>query len=162
MANKIYVAQETSLTFKDSGGDVVITLNNLATQVARISVQKDRGAGSIAREHTIRGVFEWETQPVVGQGVDLYLSTSDGTDPDGQEGVSDADIGALGSLNNMTFIGRVLVTTATVDHQMTATFHILISTRYYSLVAYNNSDDNLQATANTSWIVSTPVPDEIQ
>lgn len=162
MANKIYIARETAITFKGSGGDVVITLNNLATGVARISAQKDNGAGSKALEYEVRAVMEFETVPVVGETVDLYLVTSDGTDPDGQEGTSDADVGDNGSLKNMTFIGSVIVTTATVDHQMTASFIIRIPTRYYSIVVHNNTADNLQATANTCWVIVTPIPYEVQ
>lgn len=162
MANKIYIARETSLLFRDSGGDVALTLNNLATTVARISAQKDLGAGSKAQDYNIRIVVEFETAPVVGESVDVYIATSDGTDPDGQEGVSDADVGDNGSLKNMMHIGSLIVSTATVDHQMTTSFVCRITTRYFSVVVHNNTVDNLQATANTSWVIVTPIPPEIQ
>lgn len=163
MANKQYVARETSIQFTDSSGDIALTLNNLAAGAARISTQKDLGAGSTPGLFTVRGVMEFDSAPAQGEVVDIYISTSDGTDPDGQEGVTDAAVGDVGSLDNMMFVGSVVCTTATVDHQFTASFTVPISTRYYSIVVYNRSAaDNLQATANTSWVIVTPVPPEIQ
>jgi hypothetical protein len=162
MANKIYIARETAITFKGSGGDYAITLNNLAAGVARISARADQGVGSKAREFEVRAVMEFETAPVVGNTVDLYLSTSDGIDPDGQEGVADADVGDNESLKNMKFIGSVVVTSTDADHQMTASFIIPIPTRYYSIVVHNKTADNLQATANTCWVIVTPIPPEVQ
>ena len=162
MPNKTYVARETALTFKDSTGDVALGLNNLAAGVARISAQKDLGAGSTPFTYEVRAVIEFETAPVVGEVVDLYLVTSDGTDPDGQEGTSDANVGNNNSLDNMTRIGPVVVTSTDADHQMTASFQIRIPTRYFSIVVHNNTADNLQATANTSWVIVTPIPLELQ
>jgi len=162
MANKIYVARETSIAFQDSAGDVALTLNNLAATAGRISAQHDLGAGSTALDYEIRAVIEFETQPVVGETVDIYISTSDGTDPDGQEGVADAALGSTNSVKNMLFVGSLIVTTATVDHQMTASFMCRIPTRYFSVVVVNSTADNLQATANTSWVIVTPTPPEIQ
>lgn len=162
MANKIYIARETAILFTGSGGDYAITLNNLAAGVARISARADQGAGSKAGEFEVRAVMEFETAPVVGETVDLWLSTSDGTDPDGQEGVVNADVGDNESLKNMTLIGSLIVTSTDADHQMTASFIIRIPTRYYSIVVHNNTADNLQATANTCWVVVTPIPHEVQ
>lgn len=162
MANKVYVARETAILFRDSGGDYALTLNNLAAGVARISAQADQGAGPKAIDFTVRVVVEFDTAPVVGRTIDVYLVTSDGTDPDGQEGTSDADVGTNESLKNMTFIFPLVVTSTDADHQMTASAIIRIPTRYYSIAIHNNTADNLQATANTSWVIVTPIPPEIQ
>ena len=39
MANKVYVAPETALVFKGSGGDAVITLNNLAAAAGGTTIR---------------------------------------------------------------------------------------------------------------------------
>lgn len=164
MTNKIYVARETEIKFTASGGDVVLTLDNLASDVARISAQKDLGAGSKSQDYNVRIVIEFDstTAPVLGESVDVYISTSDGIDPDGQEGVADANVGTNESLKNMIFIGSLIVTSTDVDHQMTASFVCRITTRYFSVVVHNNTADLIDNTANASWVIVTPIPSEIQ
>jgi len=63
MANKIYGAIETAVTFKESGGDAVITLKNLGYGAGRLSARYDRGAGSKPRLYKCRAVMQWETAP---------------------------------------------------------------------------------------------------
>ena len=64
MANKIYRAVETPLVFRDSGGDVVLTLQNLAAGAGRVSAQYDRGDGSKPQYHEVTAVFQMETAGV--------------------------------------------------------------------------------------------------
>ena len=161
MANKIYVAPETALVFKDSGGDAVITLQNLATTVGRISARYDRGAGSHARLYKWRAKMPFETAPVVGEYVSLFIAESDGTDADGLVGVSDAALTAA-QATNLQFIGIVKVQTTGADTAFTASGYCLISERYFSVGVINNTADNLQNDANTATVTLTPVPDEIQ
>ncbi len=161
MANKVYIARETPVVWSDTAG-LVMTLNNLDAGVARIGAQKDWGAGSTSEWYEWRLTIQFETQPVPDESVDIYLSTSDGTEEDGQEGTGDADVGNNGSLKNMKYIGSLVVTTATVDHDMTASGICRISTRYVSPVVHNNTADNLQATNDTSEFTLTPIPPEVQ
>lgn len=163
MPNKVYVARETPLVFKDSGGDAVITLANLAFGVARISARHDLGTGSTPGEFEVRAVVEFETAPALGETVDIWISTSDGTDPDGQEGTVDADLGTLESLKNMLFVGSVVVKSTTANIQHTDSFMVRIPTRYFSVVVHNNSAaDNLENTANVNFINVTPTISELQ
>lgn len=162
MANKVYVARETPIVWSDTVGDLVITLNNLATTVARVGAQKDFGAGSTSEWYEWRLTVQFDTAPVVGETVDIYMSTSNGTEEDGQEGVADADVGDNGSLKNMQFIGSLVVTTATADHDMTTSGICRIATRYVSPVIHNNTANNLQATNDTGEFTLTPIPPEIQ
>lgn len=162
MANKVYVARETPIVWGDTAGDLVMTLNNLATTVARIGAQKDFGAGSTSEWYEWRLTVQFDTAPVVGETVDVYLSTSDGTEEDGQEGVADANVGDNGSLKNMQYVGSLTVTTATVDHDMTTSGICRIATRYVCPVIHNNTVDNLQATNDTGEFTLTPIPPEVQ
>ena len=162
MANKIYVARETPVVWSDTAGDLAITINNLAAAAGRVGAQKDWGAGSTSEWYEWRLTVQFETAPVVGETVDIYLSTSDGTEEDGQVGVADAALSAADKLKNLHYIGSLVVDVATVDIDFTASGICRITTRYVSPVIHNNTADNLQATNDTGEFTLTPIPPEIQ
>ncbi len=162
MANKEYVAREAATVWSDSGADLVMTLNNLPAGGARIGAQKNFGAGSTAERYEWRLTVQFETAPVVGEAIPIYLSTSDGTEEDGQEGVADAAVGSTNSLKNMKQIGVLIVTSTDAAHDMTKSGTCRISTRYVSPVIFNDTADNLKATANTGEFTLTPIPPELQ
>ena len=147
----------TPIVWSDSGADLVMTLNNLAAGVARIGAQKDLGVGATDETFTVRLTVQFETAPVIGETVDVYVSTSDGTEEDGQEGVADANLGTVESLKNMILVRSLVVTSTDLNHDMTVSGVARITTRYFSPVVYNNTADNLKATANVSEITFTPV-----
>lgn len=163
MPNKIYGALETPITFRDSGGDVVITLLNLAFGAGRVSARYDRGAGSKARLHEVRAVIQFETAPALGEAVEIYLFQSDGTYMDGTLGTADAAMTSDKRRNGM-LIGAVIADTTSTATDIIATFqNVPISSRYYSIGVWNASaGDNLENTANACRIIVTPNPDEIQ
>ena len=162
MANKVYRAVETALTFKDSGGDAVITLQNLGKGAGRISAVYDRGAGSKPRLYKWRAVVQFETAPVVGEQVEIMLSESDGTLADGVVGAADAALTSGQKLNLQT-IGIVRAQTTDTATNFIASGMCLINDRYFSVGVWNGSaGDNLEDTANVSQVVFTPMPDEIQ
>lgn len=161
MANKIYVARETGIKWNDAGGDLVMTLRNLGAGVGRIGALKDWGAGSTSEWFTWRLTVQFETAPVVGEVVEVYLSWSDGSQPDGEQGVGDA-AAAEDSLKNMKFIGALVVTSTDTAHDMTVSGVCRISTRYVMPVIFNNTADNLEDQEDVSEFVLTPIPPEIQ
>lgn len=163
MANKIYRAIETPVVFRDSSGDVVITLQNLAFGAGRVSAQKDRGAGSLPRLHEVIGVFQFETAPVIGENVEIYLFQSDGTYVDGNVGTADAAL-TTDKRRNGIHIGSINVdTTSTATDIIGRFLDVPITSRYYSIGVWNASaGDNLENTANASRVIVTPMPDEVQ
>lgn len=163
MANKVYRATETPITFRDSGGDVVITLQNLAFGAGRVSARHDRGAGSLTQLHEVTGVFQFETAPALGEVIEIYLFQSDGTYMDGTLGTSDAALSSDKRRNGM-LVGCVVVDTTSVTTDIIGRFiDVPISSRYYSMGTWNASaGDNLENTANASRIIVTPQPPEIQ
>jgi hypothetical protein len=163
MPTKIYRATETPITFRDSSGDVVMTLQNLAFGAGRVSAQYDRGAGSKAKLHEVIGVFQFETAPVIGEAIEIYLFQSDGTYVDGNVGTSDAAL-ATAKRNNGILIGSVIVDTTSTSTDIVGRFlDVPITSRYYSIGVWNASaGDNLKNTANTSRVIVTPMPDESQ
>ena len=163
MANKVYRASETPVVFRDSGGDVAMGLQNLGFGAGRVSAQKDRGSGSVAQLHEVIGVFQFESAPIVGEVIEIYLFQSDGTYMDGTLGTSDAAMSSDKRRNGM-LIGTVIVDTTSTGTDIVGRFqNVPISSRYYSMGAWNASaGDNLKNTANTSRIIVTPMPPEIQ
>ena len=68
MANAVYQKAGTAITWKDSGGDLAITLQNLAFGAGRQGAQKDWGALSTPRptKYAWRLKLSFETAPIVG------------------------------------------------------------------------------------------------
>lgn len=161
MANKTYVARETPIVWSDTAGDLVMTLNNLATTALRLGARKDFGAGSTAEWYTWRLTVQFETAPVVGEIISIYLSWSDGSEEDGQLGVADVAADA-NSIKNMKQIGVLKVTSIDAAHDMTASGICRIPTRYVSPCIYNKTADNLKATNDTGEFTLTPIPPETQ
>lgn len=162
MANAVYRAIGTTLSFRDSGGDAVLTLQNLAFGVGRVSARYDRGAGSLPRLYHWRAIVQFETAPAVGEIVEIYLFESDGTYMDGTLGTSDAALGS-DKRKNGKLIGVIVVDTTSTATDIVASGMCLINQRYFSVGVWNGSaGDNLKNTANTSRVNLTPVNDEIQ
>ncbi len=161
MPNKQYVARETPTVWSDTAGDLVMTLNNLAAGAVRVGARLDLGAGSTPKEFSFRLTVQFETAPVVGEAIHIYLATSDGTEEDGQVGTADA-ASDTDHLLNLRQIGVFAVTSTDADHDMTVSGVCEIETRYVSPVIYNATADNLQATNDTGEFTLTPTPPELQ
>lgn len=162
MPNLVYQAIQTPKTFKDSGGDVTITLINLGFGAGRLSARVDRGAGSLPQMHELRAAIQWETAPIVDETADFFLFASDGTDADGAVGTADAALTAAQKKNGI-FIGSVKAQTTSTATDSTASFRFAITTRYYSIGVWNSSQaDNLENTSNANRFSVTPIPPEIQ
>lgn len=162
MANKVYIAPETAITFQDSGGTVVLAMQNLAFGVGRISAQRDRGAGSLPGRHRWQAKIQFDTAPILNEVVEIYLAQSDGTYVDGTLGTADAALIAAKKVN-LKLIGRVIVDTVSTGVDIVARGVFMIYDRYYSIGVWNASaGDNLKNTANANSITITPFPDEIQ
>ncbi len=158
---KIYARREAAIVWGDSGRDLVMTLNNLAADAVRVGARKDWAAASTSEWYTWRLTVQFETAPVIGETINIYLSWSDGTEEDGQLGTADA-AGDTDSLANMKLIGQLIVTSTDTAHDMTASGICRIPTRYVSPVIHNDTVDNLKATANVSEFTLTPIPPDVQ
>jgi hypothetical protein len=162
-SQKVYVTPGTPVVFKDTDGTYTITLNNLANGVGRISKQWDRGAGSQPDLYRVRCSFAFEATHtiVVGERINVFLATSDGTNVDGTVGTSDAALTANQALN-LRQIGVVVVDVVSKDAKITATFDCLICERYVSVGVLNNTSDHMQADNDANTITLTPYPSDIQ
>jgi hypothetical protein len=161
LANKIYTAFETAITFQDSSGSAVITLANLAAATGRISARYDRGAGSIATRYLCRARFEKGVAGVVGEVIPVYIATSDGTNPDGNVGTADAAL-TTAQANNLIHVVSVYVEVTTTNTPFIRSAVVEIPTRYFSVGVINSATGLLRNNANSNTISFTPIPDELQ
>jgi len=161
MSSKTYVARESSLTWSDTAGGQGLTLNNLAAGALRLGEQADFGVGSTPEWFTWRLTVQFETAPVVGETVPIYMSWSDGVHEDGELGAADAAADA-NSIKNMKQIGVLIVTSTDAAHDMTASGICRIPTQYASPCIYNKTADNLKAANDVSEFTLTPIPPESQ
>lgn len=162
MPNKIYIAPETALTWTDTGGDYTLDLGSLAADGVRVGARGDLGSASRASDYEWRVVIDgFATAPVVGEHVDIYLSTSDGTNEDGDVGTADA-AGTTNQLNNLKYLGQAVVQSTTAGDQLIASGYCNIDARYVSPVIHNNTADALNGTSDAHKFILTPVPPEVQ
>jgi hypothetical protein len=161
MVSKSYIARETPIVWSDTTGDLAMTLNELAVGAVRVGAQKDFGAGSTPMEFSWRLTVQFADAPDVGDAVYIYLSTSDGSEEDGQVGVVDA-LSDVNSLSNCRQIGVLAVTSTDADHDMTVSGTCPIDTRYVCPVIYNATDVTLGDSNDVSEFTLTPIPYESQ
>lgn len=162
MANKIYVNPETAITFKASGGDVVFTPKNVASAAGRISAQWDRGSGAKPGRYVWRVHTKASAGLTVGNALEIYFATSDGTDVDGNQGTSDAAFSAADKRRNLQFVGSVVADSTSSGEVQIGSGVVEIFVRYLSVVWWNAFGQTLTNTDGDHTFTLTPVPDEIQ
>lgn len=147
MTSKAYQLDETALEFKASAGDVVFTCTSLAASAGRQSAEHDLGAAARAYAYEWRAYCQFATAPVVGETVDVYLKTSDGTHDDNDDGASDAAVSAEDKLKNLKYMGSIVVDEASATPEFSASGVVQITSRYMQVVFWNATADALSATA---------------
>jgi len=162
MANKIYGAPETAITFKSSGGTVLFTPTSVANAAGRISTQWDRGAGSQPMRYVWRATTKAAAALAVGNQLQIFFATSDGTNVDGNQGTTDAAFAATDKRNNLWYVGAIVADSTTNGEVQTASGTIEIFTRYVSVVWWNALGQALSGTAGDHLFTLTAVSDEIQ
>ena len=162
MANLIYQNDAAALTGQDSGGSYAMTLNNLAAGAGRQGAVHDFDVAARAARFAWRAWFQAATTPVVGEAVEVYLKTSDGTVPDNDDGTGDIAVSAENKLRNLLLIGRIEVDEAAIGVKFARSGEVWLPQRYVMPVFWNATADNLVATNNLSGFTLTPVPLEIQ
>ena len=161
MANKIYQLQETAVTWLSSGGTEAFTPTSLASAAGRQGAHHDFTTGSVSRRFAWRAFIKPGATRVVGETVEVYLKTSDGTHPDNDDGTGDIALSAADKLRNLQLLGII-----TIDEnaavEMVASGVVELLHRWGAPVFYNRSANSLSATATDFGFSMTPVPDEVQ
>lgn len=167
MANKVYAAQETSLTWTDdtTGGDYTLDLGGLAAAGVRAGDEGDLGTFPGSRLFRWKLVIDGFDSPcIIGESVDLYLAFSEDATQATRDGDLSGTDGASSTvvLPNLLFLGSAIVQTITETDELVCSGVVSISARYVTPVVHNNTADALLGTSDAHKFILTPVPDEIQ
>ena len=162
MANKIYIAPETSHTWTDTGGDDALDLGGLAAGAVRAGDIWDRGTGSVAQWFRWRLIIDgFDTAPVVGEYIGLYVGFSDGTNHDGDLSGTDGASSTV-VLPNLIPLGRATVQTTTAADEIIISGRLWFGHRAIIPVVHNNTADALLSTSDAHKFVLEAIPPEIQ
>jgi hypothetical protein len=168
MANKIYGQVETAISWQVSGGDEVMDLGNTtgAADGVEVGAYHDWGAAPRSFDYMwFMDIDGFDTAPVVGETVDLYVTVSeDATLWSGPESPSDAARGAgvVNRLPNLLYVGSAMVRSVTAGDNLVASGRVHIPQRYFAPVVHNNTADKLLSTADAHEVRFYPIPLEVQ
>ena len=165
MANEVYIAPETAIQFRASGGDVTFTPTSLANGAGRQSAfhALDGGSGAArAGTYAWRAFCKFGSAPTVGTRVDIYIKTSDGTNPDNDDGTGDAAVSAEDKLLNLTKIGSIIADENSTSPTFVASGSDLIITADDVAVVWWNESAVLSGTAGDHGFDLIPTPLQLQ
>lgn len=165
MATKVYVATETAIVFKASGGDVTFTPQNVASGAGRVSAQWDRGSGSKPGRYKWYAKTKAGSALTAGNRLEIYFAyalDTDATQVDGNVGQSDAALATSDKRRNLMPVGYVEADSTTNGEVQVASGEVWITSRYVSVVWYNNFGQTLTNTAADHVFTLVPKPDESQ
>lgn len=145
--SKAYQLSETEITFKASAGTVAFTPTSLAASNGRQSAQHDFGTSARAYMFNWTAYVKFATTPVVGEVIEIWGKTSDGTHIDNDDGTGDIAVSSADKLKNLTPIGRIVVDEANATPEFSASGRVQLSRRYFNVVFWNATADALSATA---------------
>ena len=161
MANLIYQKQETAVTWQSSGGTEAFTPTSLGAAAGRQGAHHDFGTASVARKFAWRARIVPGGTRVVGEFVQVWLKTSDGTNPDNDDGTGDIAVSSSDKLRNLLYLGTIQID-ENAAVQMVVSGVVEILHRYAAPIFWNATANTLSATATDYGFSLTPVPDEIQ
>lgn len=158
--NKIYQTPGTAVVFKNTGGDVVLTLKNIGNGAGRISAQWDRGAGALPVRLKVEVALKYGSAVTVGLGSRIYAYGTQ-TSANVDVSTSDADLGAETQVDNFAPVGINIASLNAVGPFHSS--HIIeVYGRYVSFAVWNASGQTLDNADGTSYITVIPFPDDIQ
>lgn len=161
MSSKLLEHEETAITWKDSGGTELFTGTSLASGAGRQGAYHDFGTAARARRGVLRVALKPGGTRVVGERIEVYWATSDGTSPDNDDGTGDIAVSAQDKLRNLWPVGVIQVD-ENAAVAMVGSWDLDISARYGAPVLWNATANALSATAGDYVISWTPAPDEAQ
>ena len=158
MTSKAYLVQETPITWQSSGGTNLLTLTSVAAGAGRQGAQHDFGTAARSPEFAWRAHVKMATTPVVGERIKIYWKTSDGTNPDNDDGTGDIALSSQDKLKNLMYLGAITVDEAATGPTFVASGDTYLPQRYGQPVFVNDTADALSATATDHGFTLTPTP----
>jgi len=168
MPNKVFIQTETIISWKKSGADEVLDLGstNGAADGVEVGAYHDWGAAPQARRYMwFMDIDGFDTSPVIGESVDLYVAVSeDASLWTGPEAPNDTGRGAGNTdrLKNLLYLGSAIVRSTTAGDNLTASGTAFIPQRYFAPVVHNNTVDKLLSSSDDHEVRFYPIPPEIQ
>ncbi len=163
MANKVYQIAETDITWLSSGGTNALTLTSLSAGAGRQGAQHDFGTSARPIRFAWRAWVKANATPTVGQIIEIYAKTSDGTNPDNSDGTTDAAVSAAGKLLNLVRLGAISIDQASTTPTFVASGIVELPARYFQPVVWNaQASVALSSTGSDHGFKLTPIVDEIQ
>ena len=171
MAFLVYQNSETTLWFVPAAAaqaeDYAFEIHNIAAAAGRQSAAWDRGVGAVPALYEWCAFVQFATPAVLGETVDFYLKPM-GSDasatahPANDDGTGSAAVSAIAKLNNLHYLGSIVVDEAAQDIEMVARGMCYLTARGYNIVMWNRTADALTNDVDENGFYMTPVPDQIQ
>ena len=156
--SKAYLLAETAITWKDTGGTNLLTLTSVADSAGRQGAQHNFGTAARSPEYSWRAYARVAVAATVGQRIRVYWKTSDGTNPDNDDGTGDIALSSVDKLNNLLYLGAIIVDEAATGVTFVASGDVYLPHQYGQPVFFNDSGQALSATAADHGFSLTPVP----
>ena len=158
--NKVYYIPGTSKTFKNTGGDYVLDMKNVSTNTGRVSGQWDRGTGALPALYKWELINKFGSSVTIGNSCRLFMYAYENGSTLADI-AADTDLTAETQLYNFKQIGQLIASSNTVG-PFNASDVVAIYGRYVNFGWWNASGQTSDNVDGTSYLVLTPVPDEIQ
>jgi len=157
-----YTSPGTSVTFADSGGNIVLAFSNKASGTGQISALYDKGTGDQPSLWQAQCSISLTGTNVVGAQIEYYVSTSqDGTTMDG--GLTLNSSFSSDKRRNLYLIGTLQVDQTTSNTTMIATFrNIQLPARYFASGFWNATSLPTETSTTKHKCVFTPMPYRMQ
>lgn len=164
MTSKAYQLDETAITWLDTGGTNLFTGTSLGIGAGRQGAQHDFGTSARVFEFYWRAYMKFATTPVIGEVIQLYWKTSDGTHIDNDDGTGDIAVSAEDKLKNLKLIGSIEVDEASITPEFSNSGILTFESRarYGQPVFWNSTADAFSSTAADHGFILTPIPLQAQ
>ena len=165
MVNKVYILEETAITWRSTGGTELFTPTSLGAAAGRQGAMHDLGASARALEFAWRAFIKPGATRVVGEVMRIYIKTGSGATagarPDNDDGEGDIVVSAEDKLKNLDQIGTLLID-ENAAVQMVKSGYVELPHRWIAPIFWNATANSLSATAADFGFDLTPVPPQIQ
>jgi hypothetical protein len=163
--NRIRTNPGTPINFWDATATVPPTaafaLAGIAAGAGQYSARYDKGTGPQASIWRWRCHVQMATAPTAGDVIEVYVSTSDGTNADGQLGTTTAAL-TSDKRRNLTMVGVLVIDQGTASVTMTASNTVDIKERYFSLALWNATTVAFLNNVNINGCTMTPMNQEVE
>ena len=169
--NDVFMKSGTPIVWTDAGtgGDELLDAGGLAADGVVMGSFADLGSGARSEWYSVELLIDgFDTDPVVGEGVEVWFSQSIATTNFDGNPTTDPTTTAEGTmtvaqLQNTDLVGAVLVYAIAQADELKATFNkVNLTSRYVSMIIHNNTVDALESTSEAHKVTLTPVSIQIQ